>query len=501
MKSPHEGGEAELSSFAPSRFPPPLARALSRYYHQQLRTLYRKLISPGSRVLEIGCGHADLLAAMEPARGVGIEREPKRIEVGRKRHPDLDLRCADAMRSLPAETFDFIILADLLVHVDDVQGLLEALRGCCEDHTRIIITSHNAAWQWLIGLAERSGLKPRSGGANWLGSQDLLNLCKLAGYAVEKSGTSVLLPVHLPGLSDAMNRRMAPHTHHLNWIQYLVATRAPRPAPPPLRCSVIVPTRNEVGNIDDCVRRIPDMGSGTEIIFVDGSSTDGTIEAIEAAVRQYPERSIRLIHQVPPETELTPGLRRESARVQRTGKMLPQGKADAVRKGFAAASGDVLMILDADLTVAPEELPRFYQAIADGTADFVNGSRLLYPMESGAMKFTNLLGNKFFSLLFSWLLGQYVKDTLCGTKVLRKADYENVIRLRQRFGDFDPFGDFELLFGASAAGLRIVDLPIRYRRRIHGIPKIENLRHTPLLFKMAWRGFMILKLRARRRSN
>src|SRR5207248_2562579 len=173
-------------------------------------------------------------------------------------------------------------------------------------------------------------------------------------------------------------------------------------------------------------------------------------------------------------------------------------KGDAVRKGFEAARGDVLMILDADLTVPPEDLPRFFDAIASGKAEFVNGTRLVYPMEERAMKFANYLGNKLFSSLFTWLLGQRIRDTLCGTKALRREDYARISAGRASFGDFDPFGDFDLLFGAARLGLRIVDVPVRYRRRRAGVSKVRVVRHGLLLLAMSAFAFRRFTLARRR---
>ena len=202
------------------------------------------------------------------------------------------------------------------------------------------------------------------------------------------------------------------------------------------------------------------MGVETELIFVEGHSSDDTFAAIERGLADHPHRPARLF--------------RQSGR----------GKGDAVRLGFSQATGDILMILDADMTVPPEDLPRFYDALHSGKGEFVNGVRLTYPMQDGAMRFANLLGNKFFSLAFSWLLGQPIKDTLCGTKVLRRDAYQALASNRAYFGDFDPFGDFDLLFGASKLGLQIVELPIRYRERTYGSTNIQRWRHGWLLLKM-----------------
>ena len=232
------------------------------------------------------------------------------------------------------------------------------------------------------------------------------------------------------------------------------------------------PCRNEKGNIREAVARTPVMGAGTELIFVDGSSNDGTVEEIEAVMREYKgPLELKLVH-------------------QGDGK----GKGDAVRKGYAAASYPVLMILDSDLTVPPEDLPKFYRALVAGKGEFINGVRLVYPMEGEAMRFLNLLGNKFFSLALSWLLEQPIKDSLCGTKVLYREAYDRIADNRSFFGDFDPFGDFDLLFGAARLNLKIVDLPVRYRARTYGDTKISRFSHGWLLLKMTAFGFKKLRL-------
>ncbi|MGE5608533.1 MAG: glycosyltransferase family 2 protein, partial [Bacillota bacterium] len=250
---------------------------------------------------------------------------------------------------------------------------------------------------------------------------------------------------------------------------FIIARLKPAEPDPPCTVSVVVPARNEAGNIPELIRRIPEMGAGTEILFVEGNSTDNTFAAIQDAVQANPHRRCQVL--------------------QQTGR----GKGDAVRLGFAHATGDVLMILDADMTVAPETLPRFYEAIRSGKSEFANGVRLVYPMENRAMRFLNLVGNKGFSLAFSWLMGQPIKDTLCGTKVLRKSDYQLIAANRDYFGDFDPFGDFDLLFGAARLNLKITDIAIRYRERTYGTTNIHRWKHGWLLLKMVAFGSRRLK--------
>ena len=213
------------------------------------------------------------------------------------------------------------------------------------------------------------------------------------------------------------------------------------------------------------------MGPKTEIIFVEGGSEDGTREEILQAIDEEDS---------PCELKFVP----------QKGK----GKGDAVITGFAQATGDVLMILDADLTVMPEDLPRFHSALAEGRGEFINGCRLVYPMEDEAMRHLNLIANKLFGVAFSYVLQQPLKDTLCGTKVLRRSHYERIHRQRHIFGDADPFGDFDLLFGATQLGLEIVDMPVRYKARRYGSTQIHRFRHGLMLGQMLWRGYKHFKI-------
>jgi SAM-dependent methyltransferase len=452
---------AELDRLAPER-----ARwaATNSYYHDSVADLVRFLVPAGASVLEVGCGTGDLLAALRPRRGVGVDLSPGLLAVARARHPDLTFVEGDAEQlELDGETFDAIVLSDVIGYIDDVWAALRRLHRVCRPETRVVITLHNSLWEPILDLAERLGQKMPQRPTSWLQPNDVENLLHLNHFEVVSQGSAMLLPRRVPLLSALANRVLAhvPGVRALNLVQYLVARptwRGTDPPRRPLTSSIVIPTRNERGNVADIFERTPDMGPSTELIFVDGRSTDGTVEEIE---RLLPTR---------------PGAKL----LRQTGK----GKGDAVRLGFAAAKGDVLFILDSDLTVPPEDLPKFYLAVAEDRGEFVNGTRLVYPMEDQAMRFLNLLGNQFFSVAMSWILGQTLKDTLCGTKVLARRDYEKVVAGRAYFGDFDPFGDFDLIFGAAKLSLKIVEVPIRYRARTYGDTKISRFSHGFLLLRM-----------------
>jgi len=429
------------------------------WYHHRLAEICSFHVSPNLRVLEVGCADGRLLAALKPARGVGIDFSEEMIARARQRHPELEFIHADAHDlSEINETFDVIILSDLINDLWDVQRVFEQIKPLCTSHTRIILNFYSRLWQTPLSIAQKINLATSNLYQNWLTREDVDNLLLLAGFESIRKSQEVLLPLPWSGWANRFLVRFWPFYHFAVSNFVIAHPLSERVAAPSV--SVIVPARNESGNIKAIFERVPQMGRMTELIFVEGHSKDDTYAAIEREIATHPTTPSLLLRQ--------PGI----------------GKADAVRLGFAKASGDVLMILDADLTVPPEDLPRFYEALVSGNGEFINGVRLVSPMEKEAMRCLNFLGNKFFSLAFSWLLGQSIKDTLCGTKVLWKKDYEQITRNRSYFGDFDPFGDYDLIFGAAKLNLKIVDLPIRYRERTYGSTNISRWKHGLLLLRM-----------------
>ena len=438
-------------------------RSLGDYYRRRLQVTYRHLIPENATVLELGCGPGDLLAALKPATGVGIDFSAEAVTIARARHPHLDFILADAHDfDLGVRTFDYVIVSELVNDLWDVQTVIQRIRAGCAGHTRVVFNFYSHLWNVPLHVAQRFSLARPVLPQNWLTRHDMANLLEIAGFQPLRAWEEVIAPLPVPVLADLANRYLAklwPFRYGA-MANFMVARPLHLPLLAQPTVSVIIAARNESGHIEELLARIPDMGGGTEIIFVEGNSTDDTYAVIEKTIAANPQRRCQLIKQ--------------------TGK----GKGDAVRAGFEAASGDILMILDADITVPPEDLPRFYDLMAHGAAEFVNGVRLVYPMQDDAMRFFNLLGNKFFSWAFSWLLGQQIRDTLCGTKVLWRSDYRRIAANRSYFGDFDPFGDFDLLFGAARLNLKIMEVPIRYRARRYGDTNIARWRHGWLLLKM-----------------
>lgn len=465
----------------------------SHYYHDHVERTLRGLIPAGSTVLELGSGTGNLLAALQPSRGLGLDLSPEMVKVAKRNHPQLEFAVGDAEDFLiPNTTFDFVVASDVVGELEDIAAMLERVREVSSEETRLILTFHNPALEGVLRVAQRFGWSMAPARQNWVGRLTMTTLLELTDFRVEEVSHSLLVPIPIPLIAPLANRYLSGRRafSYIDLVNVVVARPImPRPQPESLSVTVLIPCRNEIDNIEPAIKRTPEMGSHTEILFVDGSSTDGTKERIEEMIERYRGvRDIRLLLQVPDADYAGPKAHPDAPTV-----MLKLGKGDAVRKGFDVAKGDVLMILDADLTVMPEDLPRFLDPIAKKKADFVNGTRLVYPMEEEAMKFINYLGNWFFSVLFTWLLEQPIRDTLCGTKVLRKVDYERIKAGRAHFGEFDPFGDFDLLFGASRCGLRIIEVPVRYRKRTAGVSKVRVSQHGWLLIGMSFIGLRRLK--------
>ncbi len=461
--------EAEFDAIAPIR---ERWKKKNGYYYRKIIEHYRFLVPEGSRVLEIGSGDGDLLAALKPSHGVGIDASSRFVEIAKKKHPELQFSHDFAEIFESSEKFDFVILSGLVGYLDDVQQVLENLRRVCKPSTRIIIDYYNFSWEPVLRFGSLLGLRMKENVQNWLSLDDLANLLRISGFDVIGKSRKLIFPVYLPLLSELVNRIFSnlPGLSKLCLLHFIVAKPEVKETCENSSVSVIVACKNEKGNIEELIRRIPVFKHGMEVVCVDGRSTDGTREELERVQKIFPEKNIRIFDQAG-----------------------PAGKGHAVRIAFEKAKNDIFIILDADISVAPEAITKFYDLLVLRRGEFINGTRLVYPMEKQAMRFLNILGNKFFSLAFTFLLGQKIKDTLCGTKAFFRTDYENIARNRAYFGDFDPFGDFDLLFGAARLNLKIVEVPVRYYERRYGSTKIHRFRHGFLLLGMCFIAMRRLK--------
>ena len=434
------------------------------YYRRRIAQVFKFSIPQDQDILEIGCGNGDLLAYLEPKYGLGMDVSPKMIALAKKCHPNLEFRQLDANDFSLERKFDVIVLSDTVNDLWDVQATLENVRRHLKPKGRLIVNFYNRLWEFPINLASWLGVAKPMLPQNWLTVEDLTNLLNLADFEPVREWVEVLMPFNIPFITPLFNKylvrlwpfRLFAMTHFM--VARPKSSSFPQDKLPAV--SVVVPARNEAGNIRRIFDEIPEFYAPVELIFVEGHSKDDTYDEICRQIKAHKKM--------------------DASVYQQTGS----GKGDAVRLGFSKAKGDVLMILDADLTMPPEDLPRFYHALVSGKGDFINGVRLVYPMEENAMRPLNLVGNKAFTIIFTYLLGQPIKDTLCGTKVLWKENYKEIRANRAYFGDFDPFGDFELIFGAAKLNLKIVDMPIRYRERTYGTTNIQRWKHGWLLLRM-----------------
>ncbi|MFP4674447.1 MAG: glycosyltransferase [Opitutales bacterium] len=450
-------------------------RRWQRGFHRQILRKLRHHIPSGASILEWGCGRGDLLRGLEPSRGLGIDLSPAMIEQAKERNasPNLEFREGDLHDGSVTETFDAVVLDYLSGYLKDVQQCFERLRSSCHPRSRVYLASLNHAWKPLFALAQPLGLVLKQPPSNWLSTEDLVNLLELSGFEVVKKSAEQLFPFDVPILNGFFNRFLArlPGFRNFGATLFIVARPVARPKlDGAISCSVVLPVRNESGNIRPALERIPALGQRTELLIVEGNSSDDTWEVVQREVAAYRgPLDVRCFRQ--------------------TGK----GKWDAVAAGFAEARGDVLVVQDGDLTAPPEDLPKFYEAIRTGRAEFANGSRLVYPMETEAMRLLNLIGNKFFALMLGFVVEHHIKDTLCGTKMLLRSDYERLLRRIHAFGAFDPYGDFNLLFGSALLDLRIRDIPVRYADRTYGATNISRFSGAALLLRMTWFGLRKLR--------
>lgn len=443
-------------------------RNRNSYYYQDIEFFYQFWVQPHTKILEVGSGLGDLLNKVKPDYGMGIDVNPLVVENAKDKYNHLEFEAIDGEEYISNQLFDYILLANTISHIGDIQRVFTKLLKMSHSSTRVILTFHNPGWELVLRLATFLKQRMPVSSLNWLNLEDIENLFDLAGFEVITHGKRCLFPKNIPLISFIVNKFIAPLPlfNQLCLTEYIVArprinTYEAQENARELTCSVVIPARNESGNIESCITRMPRLGQHTEIIFIEGHSSDDTWAEIQRVKNKYQDKwDIKIC--------------------QQTGK----GKGNAVREGFAIAQGDILIILDSDLTVRPEDLIYFFDAVASGRCEFANGCRLIYPVSEDTMPWLNRMANRFFAWLLSYLLNTKIKDSLCGTKVLKKIHYERIAQNRSYFGDFDPFGDFDLLFGAAKLGLQIQDIPVRYMPRTYGESNIQHIKEGLVLLKM-----------------
>jgi hypothetical protein len=454
--------------------------AKNRYYYNKLSQFYKFIIPPQSKVLQIGCKSGFLLNSVDPLFGLGIDENLEYIQEAKEKYQNkknLSFECKNIydLSKNNNKHFEYIIISHTLMREYDIQVFLETVQNFCNAKTRIIINVCSWLWEPIINLGQRLKLCRKDQFKNWVQISDIKNFLKLTEFETISTHRRTLIPKNIPIIAPILNKIISniPLVDFLCIDQFVITRSIKKKiAKENLTCSVIIPCRNEKGNIESAIKQIPQMGKHTEIIFVEGHSQDETLEEVKKRCARTKRENFSFKYTVQPGT----------------------GKADAVKTGFAMATGNVLMILDADLTVPPEELTKFWQAISQGKGEFINGVRLVYEMESQAMMRLNLIANKLLSIGFSWLFNQNIKDTLCGTKVLFKSDWEKILKQRKFLGNSDPFGDFDLIFGAVKQNLKLIDIPVHYKDRTYGSTQIRRFWHGMILIKMCFIGALKFRI-------
>jgi hypothetical protein len=427
------------------------ASGKNSYYNENIRKLYASIVRPGKSVLEIWCGSGNTLSCTYTMGAAGRNE---------------GIRHASSAHLGKSGSFDYILVHDAAEYTHDIWEMLESLKGKSRKGTYVIISFINPVWEPVIKIANALGVRVKDKAHNHISRHLIRDMLEFNDFSVLLEGQRMLVPKRVPVVSRFFNAYACnvPVLRRLCLVQYMVARYdGSREKKRNLSCSVIIPCFNEEGNIRSAIGRVPKMGRFTEVVVVDDGSKDGTAQAVRSVMRK--KRHVKLVTY-------------EGNR----------GKGYAVKHGFEKATGDVLMILDADMTVPPEELPRFFLLLEEGKGQFINGTRMIYPMEEQAMKGLHVIGNYVFGKIFSWLLGRRISDTLCGTKVLMRKDYEKIEMGKCKWGDFD------LLFGAAKLRLSIVEVPVHYMKRVAGESKMKTWKHGFVLLKMCFRGFVELKL-------
>jgi len=431
------------------------------YFYQEIERFYKSIIPEGKNVLEISTADGYILNSLKPAHGVGLSMSARMAEKAKEKYQHLNF-INTTIEDYKAEAqFDYVVIYNFLEYVFDLFDFCSTLHAKVSSGTKIMLTCINPLWRPIMGFAARFKMRAPIEMKNFVTYRDVENIVSVSGFEVIESGYRMFLPIKIPFISHFLNKLIPrlPFLRHLCLVQYIIARpKQNSTIDRSLSCSVVIPCHNEEGNIEECINRVPELGDYTEILIVDDGSTDNTANIVREIQKR--KDNVNLISYIP-----------------------NKGKGHAVRTGFSAGKGDIQMILDADMAVLPEELTKFYNVLASHQAEFVNGSRMIYDMVPGAMKFLNYLGNKVFGIILSFIIGQRNTDTLCGTKAFYKKDYKSFKMGRC------PWGDFDLLFEAAKMKLKTIEMPVHYYPRVQGESKMKAFKHGLLLLRMCWYGF------------
>lgn len=391
------------------------------------------------------------------------------------RVPGKNKDSVNSIQSSNPDECNLTILNGTLNYHSDIQDLFYNLYKSMNRRDRIVSICYNSYFSWLYKIATVLKLRTKKQQTSFFTENDIENFCKLTNFEIVKTKYALLIPFWIPIVSTLINKiaSLLPIIRNFSLVSIYMMRPVKKYEHNP-KLSVVIPARNEEENLVTIIDEIQKMEDiPLEIIFVEGHSQDKTWDVIQNNLTKYKDKPLL-----------------DVKGFQQTGV----GKNDAVKLGFENCTGEVITILDADKTVDPAELYKFYTAYRDGKGDFINGCRLVYPMETEAMRFLNLLGNAFFAKTVGHVSSLNISDSLCGTKMMAKKDHDRLIEWRKDFGDIDPFGDFDLLLFAGVVGLGSVDISIRYRSRTYGSTQISRFIHGFKLLQIVVYSFFKVKI-------
>lgn len=441
-----------------------------RYYYTQIQRLLKFLIPPGKSILYFGCYREDVIYSLDASSSVVINEE---VDERISKNKSVEFVHCKYHLYNPQQEYDYIILDTVIGKTENINLLLRNISSACSSHTRIIIHQENYLWRPLLNFAASFGLKKQEKTQNWLSIKDVETYLETAGFESTRVYKKNIFPLKAGFLGPILNHFFStiPVLDFLKLDQFIVG-RFNKPftqLKSSSSLSICLTVKDEEHNIEPIVSSLPVLCENQEILFVEGNSTDNTAKEIERMKMLFPHKNIRLIKQ--------PG----------------KGQGDAIHTGFKEAKGEIIILYEGDGTSEPYDIQYFYEAIEAGRFEFIEGSRFVYPLSHKCMPLANKIGNVVFAKWFSFFLNQRTTDVLSGIKAIRKKDYEKIYNTWGFLGIPDPFGDFELLFGSARYGLKIGEIPIRYKPRVFGESKTSVFKHGWYLLKMAFTGYFIFR--------
>ncbi len=368
---------------------------------------------------------------------------------------------------------DTVVISDIEHQLNPAKNLLNLSR-IVGDNTKIILLSKNMVWMILIKILKLFfSFSPKKN--NFLPSSYLDNLYSSCNLELIRQEKIIALPINIPFLTKIINRIFRlPLLNFFCMSNIAILKKKIKNSSnhKDLKISFIIPCKNEQDNIKVFEQKINENTEPDEYLFGDDNSSDKTSDEIDKLIEKLSDKKIIKYN--------GPGI----------------CKSENVYKGIDLSSGDIIVIYDADHTVSFEDIKFSVSIMKKTNVDFINCTRMIYPQKDGAMKFANFIGNTIFASLFSLLFKKKITDTLCGTKIFYKKDWEKIKENTSQWGMKDLWGDFDLLIGAYKNNLKITEVPVTYYERRENETKMTSLiSNTLRMFFIVIYSYYKLRLR------